>query len=103
MSTFNGSEGTFIQLSTASDWTKKYREENEGQAKGIFYGKTKLNELLNQTDCVGIRVYFGTDEEGNNQLVLVGAKANMDDITTLVLDTGKKCPDYCGAPNALNS
>lgn len=103
MSNFNGNEGTFIQLGTASDWTKKYRDENEGQAKGIFYGKAKLNELLNQTDCVGIRVYFATDAEGNNQLVLVGAKANKDDITTLVLDMGSRCPDDCSSPNALNS
>lgn len=103
MSNFNGSEGAFIQLSTASTWTKKYRDENEGEPLAIFYGKEKLNDLLNQTDCVGIRVYFATDADGNKQLVLVGAKANMDDITMLVLDSGKKCPDYCSAQNALNS
>lgn len=103
MSDFNGNEGTFIQLTTASTWTKKYRDENEGEPLAIFYGKTKLNELLNQTDCVGIRVYFATDENGNKQLVLAGAKANKDDITTLVLDGGLKCPDNCGSPNALNS
>ena len=103
MADFNGSEGTMIQLSTASTWTKKYRNENEGQPLAIFYGKAKLNELLNQTDCLGIRVYFATDGDGNKELVLVGAKANKNDITALVLDGGTRCPDHCGASNELNS
>jgi hypothetical protein len=103
MSNFNGYEGTPISLSTASDWTKNYRDEFPGELLGHFVGKERVLELLAQTDAIGIRIYYAINDSGKRNLVLVAAKANKDDITTLVIDNLTNCPDLCGKPNQLNS
>ncbi|WP_054413735.1 hypothetical protein [Hymenobacter sp. DG25A] len=58
--------------------------------------------LLNQTGCMGIRVYYGLDGT-TPKLVLVGAKSNEDDMTTLVLDEGCASPPNSGVANSLNN
>lgn len=100
---FNGTEGGAIDLDNAGTLTENYRVANTGAVKGAFYGKDILNQLLDQEGCMGIRIYYGQDERGNKELVLVGAQANEDDLLELVADTGVKCPTSCGAPNSLNS
>ena len=103
MSNFNGSEGTPISLSTASDWTKNYRDEFPGELLGHFVGKDRVLELLAQTDAMGIRIYYAINDSGKRNLVLVAAKANGDDITTYIIDNLTNCPDICGTANQLNS
>ena len=67
-----------------------------------YISKEKLLELLNQPECMGIRIYFG-EENRDFELVLVGADANQDDLLDLILDRGKKNPPFNGSSNALNS
>jgi len=100
---FNGREGGEISLEDAKALTAKYREENPGATKGHFFGKDILNQILAQEDCVGIRMYYGVDAESNKELVIVGVKANEDDMTGLVADLSKPCPTMCGVANVLNS
>ena len=88
--------------SDASALTAKYRTNNPNRTKGYFFGKEKLETLLQQSDSEGIRIYFG-ETETDFKLVLVGAKADQDDILTKILDSGSPCPDKCGVDNALNS
>lgn len=102
MSNFTGNEGSLVNIDDASSWTADFREAYPEYKKGYFLGKNKLNDLLNQTDCVGIRIYFAI-KDGELNIVVVGAKANKDDITTNVLDVAVSCPDQCGASNRLNS
>ena len=99
---FDGNEGTMITLDEGATLTHTYRTNNPGKSLGVFYGKEKLLELLNQPECMGIRVYYG-EENRELQLVLVGADANQDDILDLVLDLGKRMPPYTGSSNVLNS
>ncbi len=99
---FDGNEGTMITLDEGAALTRTYRTNNPRKSLGAFYGKEKLLDLLNQPECMGIRVYFG-EENRELQLVLVGADANQDDILDLVLDLGKRMPPYTGSSNALNS
>ncbi|MBK7148064.1 MAG: hypothetical protein IPH78_04385 [Bacteroidetes bacterium] len=105
MPTFDGNEGTFITLSEGANMTSAYREANPDAIKGLFFGKNKLLDLLNQTGCVGIRIYFAIDDETKEAgLVLVGAKENTNDITSgYIIDHGISCPPVCGADNDLNS
>jgi hypothetical protein len=104
MPNFTGNEGTFITLTDGGDMTADFRATYPDEKKGYFYGKNKLNSILGQTDCVGIRIYFGIDKDGKMNLVLVGTKANKDDQTTgYILDSGTPCPVDCGTNNALNS
>jgi hypothetical protein len=51
---------------------------------------------------VGVRIYFGLNDEGLPNLVIVGAKANGDDVTSLIVERLRPCPPYCGNGNALN-
>lgn len=104
MEKFTGNEGGVIKLSDASAMTANYRGSDlDGGTKGHFFGKKVLRELLKQRGCVGIRIYYGLDAEGNQQLILVGAKANMDDMTNLCVDMSSPCPNNCGVANSLNS
>lgn len=100
---FNGDEGEIVSLSDAKTWTEKYRNDNPGQVKAYFYGKNKLMDILNQTGCVGIRMYYGKDGSTPN-IVLVGAESNEDDMQNgIIVEHGVPCPNQCGAPNELNS
>ncbi|MGD1846724.1 MAG: hypothetical protein ACFB10_15150 [Salibacteraceae bacterium] len=100
---FDGNEGTWITLDEGEALTSHYRENNPGAIKAYFFGKDKLETLLNQSDSVGIRIYYGLDGDDVPKMVLVGAKENQDDILTNILDFGDPCPSTCSADNKLNS
>ena len=104
MSDFNGNEGSFLKIGPAGTLTATFRNAYPSQPKGYFFGINKLNSILNQANCMGIRIYFGQDGSGNLTMVLVGALANNDDMTSgYILDLGTPCPSVCGASNSLNS
>jgi hypothetical protein len=104
---FTGNEGAFISLSEAAVLTSNYR--NSGQPNpilGQFLGAEKLQDLLKQTDCVGLRIYYGKNAQGKPTIVVVGVDRNEDDILTeepLILDQSMPCPPTCGHSNELNS
>ena len=102
---FNGNENHDITLAEAAALTKRYRDQmNSTDRKGGFFGKEKLLEILNQTDCVGIRYYYGLDRDNKQVLVLTGVLANEDDMADGVLaELALPCPIRCGNDNALNS
>jgi hypothetical protein len=84
--------------------TANYRSENPNSTKGHFFGKEKLQEILDQKDIVGVRIYYGIDEEGKKQLIIVGATADENDLVTgKILDRSCPCPTICGMNNPLNS
>lgn len=99
---FNGDEGTFITQQEAKSMIERYLAGKPADTtKGVFFGKNKIMEILNQTDCVGIRIYFA-EEELKPQLVLVGAEANMDDqVNGRILDRGYLCPYHCAVGSSL--
>jgi hypothetical protein len=104
---FTGNESHIITLQEATDWTKNYRDiENEdgSKTKAHFFGINKLNQILNQEGCVGIRAYYAIDDDGQKQLVLVGAMENEEDIYEgVILDKSVPCPSHCAALSPLNS
>lgn len=100
---FDGTEGGKITLQEGAGLTKGFRLRNPVAIKARFFGKDILNQVLDQEGCMGIRIYYGQDENGNNQLVLVGADSDENDMLDLVADTSVPCPNLCSSPNALNS
>ncbi|MFT5777744.1 MAG: hypothetical protein ACI837_000692 [Crocinitomicaceae bacterium] len=101
---FDGTEGGEITLSTGSDWTQNYRDQvATGATKGHFFGKDILTALLDQEGCVGIRMYYGIDDEEQKVLILAGANGEENDILELVADKSMPCPSRCGVANDLNS
>lgn len=100
---FDGTEGSAITLAEGAALTKEHRLRNPTALKGRFFGKEILKEVLDQEGCMGIRIYFGQDEDGNRQLVAVGADASENDMLDLVIDNSVPCPNFCSSPNSLNS
>jgi hypothetical protein len=101
---FTGYETHSINLLDAADLTSNYRDSNPGAVQGFYYSKQAITAIMNQTDCVGIRIYYGEDNTGAPKLVISGVKANEDDITSgLLAEYGSPCPPNCGASNSLNS
>ena len=100
---FDGTEGEFIPMSEATEMTSTYQGGPNGDVKGGFLGKDKINELLQQPGAMGIRIYFGVDENGDKTVVLAAADADENDMTSLLLDRWKPCPPRCGTSNGLNN
>lgn len=102
---FTGDENHSISLQAASDLTKNYRDaEESSDIKGGFFGKTTLQRILNQEGCIGIRIYYGLEEDGTPKFVLVGVEENEDDlIEGEIAQASVPCPPNCGSSNELNS
>ncbi|TXK49109.1 hypothetical protein FVR03_06920 [Pontibacter qinzhouensis] len=104
MAVFNGSEGGEIDLATAKALTQNYRDKQNDPdvVKAHFFGREVLERLLAQKDCVGARMYYGLDEEGKKQLILVGVDANGTDLEDgIILDKSSPCPPNCSVGSSL--
>ncbi|MEO6302855.1 MAG: hypothetical protein ABIP51_06760 [Bacteroidia bacterium] len=101
---FTGHEDHHVTLAEATAWTATFRSGQSGTyTKGHFYGKDAINAILDQSGCVGIRIYYAIDAKGAKQLILVGADANENDLYNGVLaERGVSCPPICGTGNPLN-
>ncbi|GAB2959409.1 hypothetical protein GCM10027048_28490 [Hymenobacter coalescens] len=98
---FNGDEGSIIDLQVGIEMTSQFREDYPGVNKGVFFGKNLLNQLLDQDGAMGIRFYFGVNDSQALSLVLVAADAEEKDMTALVGDHGKECPNCCDQTSPL--
>ncbi|MBR9921844.1 MAG: hypothetical protein GYB31_13470 [Bacteroidetes bacterium] len=107
MPVFTGNEGSIISKTAAKNLTANFQSDFPNERKGYFYGKSKLLAILNQDGCVGIRIYFGKeDEEGEEtkpiQLILVGTDEDGDDqsgSSHTILEFGTPCPSDCSTPS----
>ena len=111
---FTGNEGGPINRVTDIAWIINYQESESARerqktvTKAHFFGKEKILKLLNEDECVGIRIYYGLDENEDQKLFIVAVEANMNDILPLdmestsedgpmILDLTWPCPPYCGS------
>jgi len=99
---YNGKEGKAISLNLGAQMTGNYRNNNPGEILGHFFGRDILKQILDQEGCMGIRLYYAEDDDGNKELVIVGADADTNDMLELVADVSSQCPP-CGQANSLNS
>jgi hypothetical protein len=100
---FTGKEDHSITLATAAEWTANFRATTPPAPSAHFYGKNAIQAILNQTNCVGIRIYHALDSTGVKQLIIVGAKSDESDLHEgLLAERGAPCPPYCGSGNPLN-
>lgn len=102
---FNGDEGTVVSLKDASRWTANFRKTvPAGEIISQFVGRNKLQEILDQDECIGVRIYYGIGDDGKKNLVFVGAKENEDDMEQgIIVDKVIPCPQLCPSKNPLNS
>lgn len=104
---FTGHEGQSITLTEASTLTENYRNANDNETGLIlahFIGINKINLILAQEGCVGIRTYYGIDENGKKSIVMVGVDSSENDLSDgVILDQAISCPSHCGVQNSLNN
>jgi hypothetical protein len=105
---FTGNEDHSIDFKEAAELTKNYRNQMEpGNRKGGYFSKDAIYSLLEQERCVGIRYYYGLDDDDNQVLVVVGVGANENDLIGdneyVCIEASVPCPNQCGAANILNS
>jgi len=102
---FTGNEDHDISLSEASQLTASYRNSvAQGSIKAGFFGKSAIQEILEQEKCVGIRIYYALEEDDTPTFVVVGVEENEDDlIGGKIAETPRPCPPHCGSANDLNS
>jgi len=102
---FTGNEEHTITLAVASGMTKNYRDAAGSNATlAHYFGKKEVLELLDQEDCVGMRIYYGLDVDGKKQLIIVGVNSSENDLSNgMLLDRSATCPEHCSSANPLNT
>ncbi|MDH7515476.1 MAG: hypothetical protein QHI48_06365 [Bacteroidota bacterium] len=102
---FTGNEDHDISLADAAKLTRNYRERaGKNAIKGGFFGQAALQQLLDQEGVVGVRYYYGQENDDRPVLVLVGVDATGRDLVEgFLLERSIPCPPFCGFFNELNS
>jgi hypothetical protein len=102
---FTGSEDHAISLTDAATMTARYRATiSNGDTIAHYFGKDAIQEILDQGDCVGIRIYYGLDDQDAKHLIITGVTEDREDLYNgLLAERSKPCPDSCSSANPLNS
>lgn len=92
-----------ITLDQAIEYTHFFQENNPDSIKSFFAGINKINRILEQENCIGIRFYNGYDTKTQkNNLVLVGVNEIGEDITNgVILERLTPCPNHCPKSSPL--
>lgn len=105
---FNGSEGDPIDLETAKRWAANYRAtlKNPDDVQAHYFGFEIIQQILTQSGCVGMRIYYAIDENGEKKLLLVGVDSKGENLLPLeggkttdgggtIADFSFPCPSTC--------
>lgn len=100
---FDGNEGKEVTIEEAKKYIKSYKMSSiPGATKADFFGKEKLNRILVQKNCVGVRFYYGRRENGNLNSVAVGCDKDGEDLFEgVILEMSEPCPPYCATISPL--
>jgi len=103
--TFTGKEDHSISLADASKMTGNFQlHAAPDQIVGGFFGKDAVLGIISQEGAVGLRYYYGLDDEGTPHIILIGVNADGNDMTDgLLAERSTMCPPHCGEFNDLNS
>ncbi len=102
---FTGKEDHSITLEEASKLTSNFRNQAEpDQIIGGYFGREAVLDILLQEGCVGLRYYYGLDDDGVPHIVLVGVDEEGNDMTSgLLAERAFACPPLCSEANELNA
>lgn len=104
---FTGIEETWVSEEATQRWIANYASQYPQGLIAHFFGFAILNQILGETDCIGIRMYYALNDSGVQQILLVGVNSQRKNILPLSLNGGKvmddptigdasfPCPSYC--------
>lgn len=102
--TFDPNKDYTVTEAEAATMTATFRASNPSDKLGAFISKKTITDILNQANCVGIRIYFGRNSNGDLTPVVTGALANEDDILPgIIAEDGTPSPPHRGSLNSLNN
>lgn len=93
----NSNSSDQITLEEAIAYTHNAQTAFPEQPKSFFVGINKLNLILEQQGCIGVRIYNGySEKEHIKNLVLVGVDSEGEDMTNgVILERLVICPRFC--------
>ncbi len=114
-----------ISLTVAENLTATYRTNRETILAAAYQGKNVLplsetfnlediQDLIAQTGCAGIRIYYGMKNDDTVHAVLVAVNESNEDIIyveenfsvsgeNIIIEEGQRCPVICPPESPLNS
>ncbi len=101
-----------IDLATAKDLTKRYRENLDALVSKDYSGSlpnaetcdaSAIQAILKQQGCVEFRAYYGMKEDKTVCLIFIGVDAQGNDIINslksneedVIVEFGRPCPPFC--------
>lgn len=99
----NENTGGEITLAEAQKYVDAFRANYPKEVKAFFIGNSNVKKIMDQPDCIGIRIYNGYDSDANRlNLVLVGVDDQGRDMTKgVIMDKMLPCPTICDPQSAL--
>ena len=106
--TFPGAEKHEVSLAEAKQYLQNYRKSLQAQKtktpqiQGGSFDRGAIEKILAQSGCAHLRIYYGRDEKGKPNLVLVGVDTVGKDMTkACIMDRSSDCPPWCDATSEL--
>lgn len=94
----NVNSGGLISEKKARELITDFENRFPGEVVSSFIGTTNVNIILDQEDCIGLRIYNGYDTiEQKISLVIVGVDNDDNDILVngIIYDKMITCPPIC--------
>jgi hypothetical protein len=103
MSILNPNQDQSISLAEAIEMSAHYRNGDSFNGDyGGFFSREALLAMLGQSDCAGIRYYYG--QNSDNAPVLVGATEDSVDLYNSELcEMATPCPTCCDLESPLRN
>lgn len=91
--------GETINLEEAKEYISEFENTYPDEVKSFFVGASHVQNILDQDNCIGIRIYNGFDvNESRMNQVLVGVDSDENDIQTgIIVEKLFCCPPNCGS------
>uniref|UniRef100_UPI00404A0C58 hypothetical protein n=1 Tax=Flavobacterium sp. TaxID=239 RepID=UPI00404A0C58 len=96
--------GSIITQQQAQDLVRAFDVKFPGQIVSSFIGANNVKAILNQEDCIGIRIYNGYNDTTNQiSLVLLGVNSTGGDMLAdgIIYDDMSICPRDCPTGTSL--
>jgi len=88
--------GAPISLKDAQEFVTNFRKLHPNEITSLFAGSKIIKSILEQEDCVGIRIYNGYNEkEQRLNSVLIGVDSKGEDLLSIIADEMFPCPSTC--------
>ena len=100
----NENIGSIITQEEAVILANSFDSKFPNEVTSSFIGSANLQTVLNQNDCIGVRIYNGYDDvDGKISLIIVGVDSEGKDIlgNGLIYDRMATCPPVCPVDGLL--